>query len=139
MLKREVSIKNDLRELKNLTAFLEDAAAEWHFSNDLLFQLNLVAEEVISNIILYGFKNDQTEENIRVELLFTQGELKMRVTDHGIEFNPLTLPPPDDLDKPASERNIGGLGVYIIRQIMDEVEYHRDDNSNILILTKKII
>jgi serine/threonine-protein kinase RsbW len=139
MVKREISIQNDLGELKRLTAFMEEAAAEWNFSNDLLFQLNLVAEEVISNIILYGFKNDQTDEKIQVELSFIQGELKMSVTDHGIEFNPLTLPPPDDLDKPASERNIGGLGVYIIRQIMDEVEYHRDDNSNILILTKKII
>ena len=138
MLKREISIKNDLRELGGLTAFLEAAAAEWHFSNDLLFQLNLVAEEVVSNIMLYGFKNIQTEENILVELSFRKGELKMSVTDHGIEFNPLKVPPPDDLDKTVSERNIGGLGVYFVRQLMDKVEYHREDCSNILVLTKKI-
>ena len=139
MLKREISIKNDLRELERLTAFLEDVASEWHFSDDLLFHLNLVAEEIVSNIILHGLISTETEEHILLELSFSQGELNMCVTDHGIEFNPMSVPPPDDLDKPASERNIGGLGVYFVRQLMDKVEYQREDNSNILMLTKKII
>ena len=139
MLKHEISIQNDLRELGRLTAFLEEAAAAWGFSNDLLFHLNLVAEEVVSNIILYGFNNSLAEENILVELSFGQGELKMRVTDHGIEFNPLKVPPPDDLDKPVSERKIGGLGVFFVRQLMDQVEYHRIGDCNVLILTKKIL
>lgn len=138
MLKREISIQNDPHELERLTVFLEEAAADWGLSKDLLFNLNLVAEEVVSNIILYGFKDNPTEETILIELFYRQGELKICVTDHGMEFNPLTIPPPDDLDKPVSERNIGGLGVYFVRQLMDKVEYHREDNSNILILTKKI-
>jgi len=138
MLKREISILNDLGELARLTAFLEETALDWGFSNDLLFHLNLVAEEVVSNIILYGFENNRSEEKIRIELEFSQGELKICVTDHGIEFNPMKVPPPDDLDKPLSERNIGGLGVYFVRQLMDQVEYHRENDCNILILIKKI-
>jgi len=138
MLKREISIHNDLRELEHLTAFLEEAAAEWGFSNDLLFHLNLVTEEVVSNIMLYGFTNSRPGENILVELKFNNGELKICVTDHGMEFNPLTVPPPDDLDKPVNERKIGGLGVFFVRQLMDQVEYHRENDSNMLILTKKI-
>jgi serine/threonine-protein kinase RsbW len=139
MLKREISILNDLKELERLNAFLEYTGKEWGFSVDLLFQINLVAEEVVSNIIIYGYKDKQAADNILLELTLLQGELKICITDHAIEFDPLKLPPPDDLDKPASERNIGGLGVYFVRQLMDKVEYHRDDDSNILILTKKII
>lgn len=138
MLKREISILNDLGELARLNAFLEETALNWGLSNDLLFYLNLVAEEVVSNIILYGFENNRSEEKIRIELEFSQGELKICVTDHGIEFNPLKVPPPDDLDKPLSERNIGGMGIYFVRQLMDQVEYHRENDCNILILIKKI-
>lgn len=139
MLKREISLKNDLRELARLTAFLENIASELHFSNDLLFHLNLVTEEIVSNIILHGLMSTKTEESILVELSFNEGELIMCVTDHGKEFNPMLVPPPDDLDKPASERNIGGLGIYFVRQLMDNIEYHRENDKNILILIKKII
>jgi anti-sigma regulatory factor (Ser/Thr protein kinase) len=138
MLKRDISINSDLLELERLTAFLEETAEEWGIDNDLLFYLNLVAEEVVSNIILYGFEDNRTGEKILLELSVVQGELKICITDHGIEFDPLKVPPPDDLDKPLSERKIGGLGVYFIRQMMDKVEYRRENDSNILVLTKKI-
>jgi serine/threonine-protein kinase RsbW len=138
MVKREISLQNDLGELNRLNAFMEAAAAEWKLNDELLFQLNLVAEEVVSNIILHGLKNIRKNENILVELSFGQGELKMCITDHGMEFNPLTVPPPDDLDKPASERQIGGLGIYFIRQFMDNVEYYRENHCNVLILIKKV-
>jgi anti-sigma regulatory factor (Ser/Thr protein kinase) len=138
MLKRDISINSDLLELERLTAFLEETAEEWGIENDLLFYLNLVAEEVVSNIILYGFEDNRTGEKILLELSVVQGELKICITDHGIEFDPLKVPPPDDLDKPLSERKIGGLGVYFIRQMMDKVEYRRENDSNILVLTKKI-
>jgi serine/threonine-protein kinase RsbW len=138
MVKREISLQNDLGELKRLTAFMEEAATEWNLNFELLFQLNLVAEEAVSNIILHGLHDIRKMENILVELSFGQGELLMRITDHGLEFNPLTMPPPDDLDKSASERQIGGLGIYFIRQFMDNVEYYRENHCNVLILTKKV-
>jgi serine/threonine-protein kinase RsbW len=138
MVKREISLQNNLGELKRLTAFMEEAATEWNLNFELLFQLNLVAEEAVSNIILHGLQDIRKMENILVELSFGQGELSMRITDHGMEFNPLTVPPPDDLDKPASERQIGGLGIYFMRQFMDNVEYYRENHCNVLILTKKV-
>lgn len=139
MLKREISIQNDLKELERLNTFLEETAEEWGFTGDLLFQINLVAEEVVSNIILYGYEDNQAAENILLKLTLQNGELKICITDHGIEFDPLKVPPPDDLDKPLSERKIGGLGIYFIRQMMDQVEYRRENNCNILFLTKKIL
>lgn len=139
MLKREISLKNNLRELERLTSFLEETASAWGFSNDFLFRLNMVLEEVVSNIVLYGFEGNQTDEEILVEMTFNQEEVNIWIKDHGVEFDPLKVPPPDDLEKVASERNIGGLGVYFVRQLMDKVEYQRKGNSNILVLTKKII
>jgi serine/threonine-protein kinase RsbW len=138
MVKREISLQNDLGELKRLTAFMEEAVTEWNLNFELLFQLNLVAEEAVSNIILHGLQDIRKMEDILVELSFGQGELLMRITDHGMEFNPLTMPPPDDLDKPANERQIGGLGIYFMRQFMDNVEYYRENHCNVLILTKKV-
>jgi serine/threonine-protein kinase RsbW len=138
MLKREISILNDLKELERLNSFLEETAEEWDLSDDLLFQLNLVTEEVVSNIILYGYKDKQIADYILLELTLLDGKLKICIKDHAIEFNPLKVPPPDDLDKPLDERKIGGLGVYFIRQMMDHVEYQREQDCNILVLTKKI-
>jgi serine/threonine-protein kinase RsbW len=138
MLKYEISFLNDLTELARLNVFIENAASDWGLSKEMVNHLSLVAEEVISNIILYGFKEGTTGAKIFLELSFNPGELTMRITDHGIEFNPLKVPTPDDLDKPVKDRKIGGLGVYFIRQLMDKVDYQRKEDSNILILTKKI-
>ena len=137
ILNRKITIKNDLREFERLTAFLEETASEWKFSNDLLFHLNLVVEEVVSNIILYGFEDNPGEYEILIELSLDREKLTISVSDEGIEFNPLLVSPPDDLDKPVNERKIGGLGVYFVRQIMDKVEYFRKNKSNVLVLTKK--
>ena len=139
MIHNEITILNDLSELARLEVFMKSSASDWKLDKELAFQLNLVAEEVVANIILYGFPDKDEGDKIRLELNVSGAELKMKITDHGKEFNPLQVPPPDDLQKPAGERNIGGLGVYLIRQLMDKVEYERKDNENILILTKNIL
>jgi len=137
-MKHKISIHNNMSELERLNAFLEMTGAEWDIAPELLFQLNLASEEVVSNIIRYGYKTKTARDNILVELALGDNHLKISFTDHGAEFNPLQVPPPDDLDKPARERKAGGLGIYLIRNLMDEVDYQRVNDCNILILTKKI-
>jgi anti-sigma regulatory factor (Ser/Thr protein kinase) len=137
-LNRDISIQNNLAELERLSAFLDETGEEWGLSPDLLFHLNLVTEEVVSNIILYGYKDKPAEEVVLIGLSLFEGVLKVSITDHGIAFNPLNVPRPDSLDKPLHEREIGGLGVYFVRQMMDNVEYKRENDSNVLVLTKKI-
>jgi sigma-B regulation protein RsbU (phosphoserine phosphatase) len=138
-LQRALSIRNDLNELERLNAFLEETGTKWGISQDLLFQLNMAAEEVVTNIIAYGYKDSRAEDRILLELALIEDELKICITDHGIEFNPLQIPPPDDLDKPARERKVGGLGVYLIRKMMDKVEYRRENDANILVMKKNIV
>ena len=138
MPERGLIIGNNIQELERLTAFMDESAAEWGISRENLYHLNLVAEEVVSNIILYGYGKEQTDETIQFKLLYENGELKMYVRDQGREFDPMKIPPPDDLGKPVSERKVGGLGIHFTKEIMDRLEYHREGRSNVLILSKKI-
>jgi anti-sigma regulatory factor (Ser/Thr protein kinase) len=64
--------------------------------------------------------------------------LRIRLEDDGMEFNPLLSDEPEDLDKPVEDRKIGGLGIHFVKKLMDNVDYHRYENKNILTLIKKI-
>ena len=138
VLKRKISIQNNMSELERLNAFLEMTGAEWGLAPELLFELNMASEEVVSNIIRYGYKVKMAGDDILVELAKEGEHLTMSFTDHGAAFNPLLVSPPDNLDKPARERKAGGLGIYLIRNMMDKVDYQRVNDCNILVLTKKI-
>ena len=138
MLKHELIIANDINELNRLSTFLQDVCNEWGLDNELLFKLNLVSEEIISNIILYGYGTSRKGENIHFKIIHEDDRIIICVTDWGKEFNPLNVPMPDDLDKQAEERKIGGLGLYFIRKLMDEVVYKYENKQNILCLTKNI-
>jgi serine/threonine-protein kinase RsbW len=138
MLQRVLSINNDIQELDRLMAFISETAAEWGLGQELLFLMDLVTEEVVSNIIGYGYEPEQHNETIEIVLNYSPDELIIQVSDNSREFNPLTVPRPDDLNKPAAERKIGGLGIHFMREMMDQIEYHRDHGRNVLTLTKKI-
>jgi len=138
MSRRQITIQNNINELEKLAVFMQETAEKWNLSSELLFNLNLVIEEVVSNIILYGYDEDQKNKIIRMELILEEGELQIRITDSAKAFDPLGIPLPDDLDKPAGDRKIGGLGIFFIRKLMDDVIYERSGNNNILTLYKKI-
>ena len=128
----------DIEELNRLAYFLGEVAENWGLTRDLLLKINLVSEEVISNIILYGYEKINPLEVIHYTIQMEDNRITICITDNGMEFDPLSAPIPDDLDKPASERKIGGLGVYFIRQLMDEVTYKYEQGQNILCLKKNI-
>lgn len=97
-------------------------------------QIRLAAEEVLINIINYAYPNDKG--NIEIDCTITEGmALKIEISDSGVPFNPLSLPEPD-IKAPIEKRKIGGLGVHLIRNIMDEVNYKREHDKNILTLIK---
>jgi anti-sigma regulatory factor (Ser/Thr protein kinase) len=98
-------------------------------------KLNLALEEIVVNIICYAYKNETKDEQIILRLTHTDSQLSFIIEDTGIAFDP-TAVTPTDISLPVEDRRIGGLGIHIVRQIMDEVEYHRIDNINQLQLTK---
>lgn len=129
-------IENQIEELGNLAAGIEKLAADWELSPELAMNLNLVVEEAFSNIVFYAF-NDKGKHEINISISLNNSTLKIELTDDGIPFNPLSHKPPDT-NLPADERPIGGLGIFLISQIMDEMNYTRKGNRNILTLNKRI-
>lgn len=97
-------------------------------------QFELAVEEALVNIIRYAYPQGTGLIEIRFTLL--SGTVELVILDRGVPFNPLTDVAPPDLQSPVEERKEGGLGVFLIRQLIDEVRYERDDGANILTLVK---
>lgn len=135
--KHSVSLKNDLNEIERLAAEIDFFCIKFNLSKKITHDAHLVLEEVVTNSISYGFE-DKALHLIDVTLELDDSELKIVVRDDGRSFNPLEAPPPD-LDKPLEEREIGGLGIYLIKKFMDEVSYQREGSSNILTMKKYLM
>ena len=129
-------IENQVGELTTLAEKIEELAEKWELAQALAMNINLVIEEALTNIIFYAFPdNDQHE--IKVSVSLSNNLLTIKITDNGIPFNPLSQQQPD-ITLPAEERPVGGLGIFLISQIMDKMHYTRQKNQNILTLNKSI-
>jgi serine/threonine-protein kinase RsbW len=127
-------VRNRMEELPLLAEKVEALAAHWELTGPLVMNLNLVLEEALANIIGYAYK-DQDVHKIRVSITRSFDRLIIRIIDDGIPFDPTAAEPPD-ISLPAGDRPIGGLGILLISQLMDEVQYVRIKEQNILTLTK---
>ena len=129
-------LRNDLSELKRMS----EAVSAWCKGNGVSaaveFHVNLALDEIVSNSIRYGWK-DGGEHQLDVRIFLLEDELRLEVEDDATPFNPLEAPPPD-ISSPLEERPIGGLGVHLVRQIMDELAYRRLDGKNLLVMKMKI-
>ncbi|HWR38934.1 MAG TPA: ATP-binding protein [Patescibacteria group bacterium] len=133
-MERRIILKNSLTELDRLAEAVEEFVEECALPMKAVFETNLVLEEVVTNVISYGYEHGG-EHLIRIDLRWEQPQLTIQITDDGAPFNPLELPPPD-LDQSVEERDIGGLGIYFVRQLMTEAAYERQAEKNILTLRK---
>jgi anti-sigma regulatory factor (Ser/Thr protein kinase) len=131
-----VVLRNDLSEIERLSEFVTEFGVEHHLPPKVTFALNLSLEEIVTNVISYGY-DDGCEHQILVRLSVEEGEATAQVEDDGRAFNPLEAPTPD-IDKPLEERSIGGLGIHLVRSLMEKLEYDRRDERNILVMRKRI-
>jgi sigma-B regulation protein RsbU (phosphoserine phosphatase) len=131
-----VLLKNDLSELQRLNQIVAEFAEHHGLASELVLRLILVLEEIITNVISYGY-DDGLEHEISVRLSWKNPTIKVEVEDDGRPFNPLEAPPPDT-GKPLTEMQVGGLGIHLVRAKMDELEYRRENDRNLLILKTKI-
>lgn len=100
-----------------------------------LYAVNLALDELVSNVILYGFA-DPAGQEIVVWLSAQDKFLDARVEDGGREFDPHTAPRPD-LEAPLEKRQAGGLGIHLVRSLMDQMDYRREGSKNVLTLRKR--
>lgn len=121
---------NDIGRLKDLTDALEAVMRRNGVDAGLVHDVLLIAEEVVANVIHYGYK-DALEHQITVDIARADGRLTLEFRDDGEPFNPLDRPPPD-LDADIEDRPIGGLGVFLVQELCESVSYAHRDGHNIL-------
>lgn len=129
-------LRNDFSELagaaESISAFLEQNEAP----PDAVFAANLAVEELVTNIIKYGYDDEDAHE-IAVKLSIQGNVLEIRISDDGHEFNPFSMPEPDT-SLPAEERNIGGLGIHFVRNMLDSYMHSWHEGQNVVTVTKKL-
>ena len=125
-------IKNKIEQLSILADELDILGNSWGLSKETILNMNLVLEELISNIIFYSYRDDSDHE-ITTIFSFDGQIIQIRIEDDGIEFNPLEVKMPD-IDEPLETREVGGLGIFFVRELTKSINYQRINNKNILTL-----
>ena len=129
-----VTIKNRIEDLLRVNSVFETFAAQHEIGGRLRYHLLVSIEEILTNIIKYGFD----EEGIHpIHVVFRRSEehIEMEFEDRGREFNPLEVAQPD-LESPIENRQLGGLGIHLVRKMVDVAPYRREGDKNILLLRK---
>ena len=135
-MRKEICIKNKISELEKVAQFVEEIGEELGLNMELQMNLNLVMEEMVSNVIFYAYPEGEDAE---IELLAKSDgkELTFVLSDQGKEFDP-TAKEDADLDVNPAERELGGMGIFIVKNIMNKVTYQRLEGRNLLTMTKGI-
>jgi anti-sigma regulatory factor (Ser/Thr protein kinase) len=131
----ELTIRSIPEELEKVTGFIGTCGARVGLRNREILDSQISADEACSNAIAYAYPG--TTGQIRVVCETTAGWFSITVTDDGVPFDPLAAPEPD-LDASLDSTSLGGLGIHLIRTLMDEVTYERRGTQNVLTMRKKV-
>jgi len=128
------TIPSDINEIPAISRALETLMQANGFPEDDILDTQLAVEEAITNIIEHGYGKEGG--GITVSCHADPGIIEVQLEDRAVPFDPLTLPEPD-LVSEVGDRKIGGLGIFLIRQVMDDIRYRFEEGKNILLLTKR--
>jgi len=131
----EHRLRNDPSQRRRLASWVADFAERARLPASLCNAIDLALEECITNVFSYAW-NDEHEHWVTIRFEASRTEARIEIQDDGREFNPLSAPS-TDISQPLETRPIGGLGIHMIRQLMDAVEYRRENGRNILTLIKR--
>ena len=135
-MRKSLVLPCDLQEVPRLNAFVEEVCQEVGFDQEVTAQMKVAVEEAVVNVMKYAYPAGQ-QRDVTIEAASNDARLKFTIIDCGKPFDP-TVQSAADTTLPAKERKIGGLGIHIIRQNMDSINYERIDQLNVLTLRKKI-
>ncbi|MFP4497641.1 MAG: ATP-binding protein [Vulcanimicrobiota bacterium] len=134
----EKNIKNDISELGVISEIIEDLRQDYNLKEETVFTINLVLDELITNIIRHGY-NDECEHYIDLVVCADEDDssIILRLMDDGEPFNPLDYPEPD-IHAPLEERKPGNMGIHLVKNMTDDLKYRRENGKNILLIKKKV-
>lgn len=133
----ELKVKNQLIEINRVNEEFNQFAQNCGLNVSIKRKVNLVFDEILNNIISYAFQ-DTGEHHIGIVVRYQPDQLVISISDDGIPFNLLQAEEPQT-DLPLEERQIGGLGIHLVKNVMDDYEYKRDGNKNISTLYKNLV
>ena len=133
---RSITLTNDIQQVPQLAEFIDDVCEAMGFDELTTMQMNLAIEEAVVNVMNYAYP-EGTTGNVNVEVQANDARLKFVISDSGKHFDPTSVAEADTTLS-AEDRSIGGLGIYLVRQLMDSVNYERIGGFNVLTLRKKL-
>lgn len=135
---KEITVNADVKNLDAVLSFLHDTIEPYNCSTEVQFQLELALEEAYVNIAHHAYPNEVGSTTIRCDVVEenkTANLLVIDILDQGIPYNPIEHDDPN-VDTSAEEREIGGLGIYMIKNTMDVLSYSYEDEHNIFTVKK---
>ena len=132
----KLTIENDIKNLDKVAHLIEEFSEANELSPKISFEINLVLDELITNTISYGY-DDESEHVINITIEKSDNLVKIEIIDDGKEFNPLVAKEAD-INLPLADKQIGGLGIHLIKQKVDEISYKRENGINIISMKKKV-
>jgi len=129
-------LRNDVAELERVIGFVSDLCTRNSLPPETEYDLNLALDEMITNVAKHAYPGGG-EHHFSVHISLSDEEFLARIEDDGVAFNPIDHPTPD-LDAPLEVRKEGGLGIFLVRQIMTSIEYARVGEKNVVIMRKKL-
>ena len=130
-------LKNDISQVPLLADFIDQVCSEYGIDPDTSFQLNLVLEEAVVNVMQYAYP-EGGEHTFTLDADKEADTVTFVLKDDGKPFNPLEQAPDVDINLDAEKRKIGGLGIFLVQQMMDEVDYKRTSKGeNVLVMKKR--
>ena len=131
-----ITLPNDIDTVPQLPQFIDEVAVDAGLDASQTMNLNLAIEEAVVNVMEYAYP-EGTKGTVNIVATIAEGVLSFVISDSGMPFDP-TIKAEVDTTLSAEERPIGGLGIHLVRQIMDDIAYERKDNKNILTLRKEL-
>lgn len=133
---RRLRLPGKLEQVQAACDFVIKAAKAADFDDEGIFQIQLSVEEIFTNIVEHGYGSDGDDKSIDIIANITDKSLFISILDEAPPFNPLLIQAPDP-EASLWERQVGGWGIYFVRQYMDDVQYQLDNNRNRITLEKK--
>lgn len=133
---RQITLPNDVQEVPQLNVFVDEVCEQADFDMSTTLKLNLAIEEAVVNVMNYAYPAGE-KGDVDIEAMINDEYLVFVISDSGTPFDP-TAKAEVDTTLSAEERGIGGLGIHLIRQIMDTINYERVEGKNVLTLRKKL-
>ncbi len=133
----KLTVDADVDRLPQVLSFIDEKLEEGGCSPKVQIQLDIAVEEIFVNIAHYAYSPDKGEADISIEIVGDPAEAIIEFRDRGMFFDPLKKPDPDTTLS-SEERQIGGLGIYMVKKSMDDVTYRYEDEQNILTIRKKL-